>query len=82
MGSVLVNGSPLEEFRNTRFLGLVLRGYGKEILSRRFLFIQVVLHISFMRVVSYGVFTELNIRSFDPIFIPHLFYVKVAVFIG
>ncbi|GKB18971.1 RNA-directed DNA polymerase, eukaryota [Tanacetum coccineum] len=74
-GSILINGSPTEEFQ-------FFRGLKQGDPLSPFLFILVMesLHISFQRVVNAGLFNGLNISSM--VNLSHLFYADDAIFIG
>nr|GEU77387.1 RNA-directed DNA polymerase, eukaryota [Tanacetum cinerariifolium] len=74
-GSILINGSPTEEFQ-------FFRGLKQGDPLSPFLFILVMesLHISFQRVVNAGLFNGINISS--TVNLSHLFYANDAIFIG
>ncbi|GJT52285.1 RNA-directed DNA polymerase, eukaryota [Tanacetum coccineum] len=74
-GSILVNGSPTEEFQ-------IFRGLKQSDHLSPFLFILIMesLHISFQRVVDAGLFTGIKINSM--VNLSHLFYADDAIFLG
>lgn len=74
-GSILINGSPTEEFQ-------FFRGLKQGDPLSPFLFILVMesLNISFQRVVNAGLFNGINISS--TVNLSHLFYADDAIFIG
>nr|GEX40370.1 RNA-directed DNA polymerase, eukaryota [Tanacetum cinerariifolium] len=74
-GSILINGSPTEEFQ-------FFRGLKQGDPLSPFLFILVMesLHISFQRVVNAGLFKGINVSS--TVNLSHLFYADDAIFIG
>nr|GFA61424.1 RNA-directed DNA polymerase, eukaryota, reverse transcriptase zinc-binding domain protein [Tanacetum cinerariifolium] len=74
-GSILVNGSPTEEFQ-------IFRGLKQDDPLSPFLFILIMesLHISFQRVVDAGLFTGIKINSM--VNLSNLFYADDAIFLG
>ncbi|GKB76698.1 RNA-directed DNA polymerase, eukaryota [Tanacetum coccineum] len=74
MASVLINGSPSEEFAFYRGLK-----QGDPLAPFLFILIMESLHLSFSRTVSIGLFTGLWLT--DSMTISHLFYADDAVFI-
>ncbi|GJZ89679.1 RNA-directed DNA polymerase, eukaryota, reverse transcriptase zinc-binding domain protein, partial [Tanacetum coccineum] len=75
MGSILVNGSPMEEFQFFRGLK-----QGDPLSPFLFILIMESLHISFQRVVYAGLFTGIKINSIMNL--SHLFYADDAIFLG
>ncbi|GJS31209.1 RNA-directed DNA polymerase, eukaryota, partial [Tanacetum coccineum] len=75
MGSILVNGSPTEEFQFFRGLK-----QGDPLSPFLFILIMESLHISFQRVVDAGLFTGIKINSM--VNLSHLFYADDAIFLG
>ncbi|GJZ50150.1 RNA-directed DNA polymerase, eukaryota [Tanacetum coccineum] len=75
MASVLINGSPSEEFAFYRGLK-----QGDPLAPFLFILIMESLHLSFSCTVSDGLFTGLRLT--DSMTISHLFYADDAVFIG
>ncbi|GJR42044.1 RNA-directed DNA polymerase, eukaryota [Tanacetum coccineum] len=75
--SVLVNGSPTDEF-------LFHRGLRQGDPLSPFLFILVMesLHVSFQKIIDRGLFSPILIGKDNPIPISHLFYADDAMFIG
>ncbi|GJY26693.1 RNA-directed DNA polymerase, eukaryota [Tanacetum coccineum] len=74
-GSILVNGSPTEEFQFFRGLK-----QGDPLSLFLFILIMESLHISFQRVVDAGLFTGIKINSM--VNLSHLFYADDAIFLG
>ncbi|GJU35124.1 RNA-directed DNA polymerase, eukaryota, reverse transcriptase zinc-binding domain protein [Tanacetum coccineum] len=74
-GSILINGSPTEEFQF--FKGLK---QGDPLSPFLFILIMESLHLSFQRVVDAGLFTGININS--SLTLSHMFYADDAVFLG
>nr|GEY31380.1 RNA-directed DNA polymerase, eukaryota, reverse transcriptase zinc-binding domain protein [Tanacetum cinerariifolium] len=74
-GSILVNGSPTEEFQFFRGLK-----QGDPLSPFLFILITKSLHISFQRVVDAGLFTGIKINSM--VNLSHLFYADDAIFLG
>ncbi|GJY97352.1 RNA-directed DNA polymerase, eukaryota [Tanacetum coccineum] len=74
-GSILVNGSPTEEFQFFRGLK-----QGDPLSPFLFILIMESLHISFQRVVDAGLFTGIKINSM--VNLSHLFYAYDAIFLG
>ncbi|GJX20047.1 RNA-directed DNA polymerase, eukaryota, reverse transcriptase zinc-binding domain protein [Tanacetum coccineum] len=74
-GSILVNGSPTEEFQFFRGLK-----QGDPLSPFLFILIMKSLHISFQRVVDAGMFTRIKINSM--VNLSHLFYADDAIFLG
>ncbi|GJT05559.1 RNA-directed DNA polymerase, eukaryota [Tanacetum coccineum] len=74
-GSILVNGSPTEEFQFFRGLK-----QGDPLSPFLFILIMESLHISFQRVVDAGLFTGIKINSM--VNLSHLFYADDAIFLG
>nr|GFB93648.1 RNA-directed DNA polymerase, eukaryota, reverse transcriptase zinc-binding domain protein [Tanacetum cinerariifolium] len=74
-GSVLVNGSPTEEFQ-------FYKGLKQGDLLSPFLFVLVMesLHLSFKRVEHEGMFNGIKINSFMTL--SHMFYADDAIFMG
>nr|GEZ57675.1 RNA-directed DNA polymerase, eukaryota, reverse transcriptase zinc-binding domain protein [Tanacetum cinerariifolium] len=74
-GSILINGSPTEEFQ-------FFKGLKQSDPLFPFLFILVMecLHISFQKVVDAGMFTGINLNQ--SVNLSHLFYADDAVFVG
>nr|GEV63397.1 RNA-directed DNA polymerase, eukaryota, reverse transcriptase zinc-binding domain protein [Tanacetum cinerariifolium] len=75
MGSVLVNGHPTPEFH-------FYKGLKQGDPLSPFLFILVMerLHISFSRVIAFGLFKGVNINN--SLTLSHLFYADDAIFVG
>nr|GEV36660.1 putative RNA-directed DNA polymerase, eukaryota, reverse transcriptase zinc-binding domain protein [Tanacetum cinerariifolium] len=75
MGSVLVNGRPTPEFH-------FYKGLKQGDPLSPFLFILVMerLHISFSRVIAFGLFKGVNINN--SLTLSHLFYADDAIFVG
>ncbi|GKA08676.1 RNA-directed DNA polymerase, eukaryota [Tanacetum coccineum] len=74
-GSILVNGSPTEEFQFFRGLK-----QGDPLSPFLFILIMESLHISFQRMVDAGMFTGIKINSM--VNLSHLFYVDDAIFLS
>ncbi|GKD16732.1 RNA-directed DNA polymerase, eukaryota, reverse transcriptase zinc-binding domain protein, partial [Tanacetum coccineum] len=74
-GSILVNGSPTEEFQF--FKGLK---QGDPLSPFLFILVMESLHLSFQRVIDAGLYSGLKINS--SVNISHLFYADDAIFIG
>ncbi|GJY32697.1 RNA-directed DNA polymerase, eukaryota [Tanacetum coccineum] len=74
-GSILVNGSPTEEFQFYRGLK-----QGDPLSPFLFILIMESLHLSFQRVVDAGMFTGINLSP--SVNLSHMFYADDAVFIG
>ncbi|GJX96590.1 RNA-directed DNA polymerase, eukaryota, reverse transcriptase zinc-binding domain protein [Tanacetum coccineum] len=74
-GSILINGSPTEEFQF--FKGLK---QGDPLSPFLFILIMESLHLSFQRVVDAGLFTGINLNS--SLTLSHMFYADDAVFLG
>ncbi|GJR38064.1 RNA-directed DNA polymerase, eukaryota [Tanacetum coccineum] len=74
-GSILINGSPTEEFQF--FKGLK---QGDPLSPFLFILIMESLHLSFQRVVDAGMFTEIRLSSM--LNLSHLFYADDAIFLG
>nr|GEW05404.1 putative RNA-directed DNA polymerase, eukaryota, reverse transcriptase zinc-binding domain protein [Tanacetum cinerariifolium] len=74
-GSILINGSPTEEF--SFFKGLK---QGDSLSPFLFILVMESLHISFQRVVDVGLFTGIKLNSM--VNLSHLFYADDAIFIG
>ncbi|GJU58649.1 RNA-directed DNA polymerase, eukaryota [Tanacetum coccineum] len=74
-GSILVNGSPTEEFQFFRGLK-----QGDPLSLFLFILIMESLHISFQRVVDVGLFRGIKINSM--VNLSHLFYADDAIFLG
>ncbi|GKA91191.1 RNA-directed DNA polymerase, eukaryota [Tanacetum coccineum] len=75
MGSVLVNGSPTQEFHFHKGLK-----QGDPLSPFLFILIMESLHLSFTRVLDSGLFKGINISN--SLSLSHLFYADDAVFIG
>nr|GEW31540.1 RNA-directed DNA polymerase, eukaryota [Tanacetum cinerariifolium] len=75
--SILVNGSPTQEFYFEK--GLRQRDPLSPFL---FLLVMEALRLSFVRAMDGGFFKGVLVGSHEPTFISHLFYVDDAVFIG
>ncbi|GJR89309.1 RNA-directed DNA polymerase, eukaryota [Tanacetum coccineum] len=77
MASVLVNGSPTEEF-------LFHRGLRQGDPLSPFLFILVMesLHVSLQRLIDRGMFIPISVGKDKVVSISHLFYADDAIFIG
>nr|GEU94818.1 RNA-directed DNA polymerase, eukaryota, reverse transcriptase zinc-binding domain protein [Tanacetum cinerariifolium] len=74
-GSILINGSPTEEFQF--FKGLK---QGDPLSPFLFILIMESLHLSFQRVVDAGLFTGINLNS--SLTLSHMLYADDAVFLG
>nr|GFC60499.1 RNA-directed DNA polymerase, eukaryota [Tanacetum cinerariifolium] len=74
-GSILVNGSPTEEFQF--FKGLK---QGDPILPFLFILIMESLHLFFQRVIDAGIFKGINLNH--SVCVSHMFYADDAIFIG
>ncbi|GJT27238.1 RNA-directed DNA polymerase, eukaryota [Tanacetum coccineum] len=74
-GSILINGSPTEEFQF--FKGLK---QGDPLSPFLFILIMESLHISFQRVIDANLFTGIKLNSL--VNLTHLFYADDALFIG
>ncbi|GKC73204.1 RNA-directed DNA polymerase, eukaryota, reverse transcriptase zinc-binding domain protein, partial [Tanacetum coccineum] len=74
-GSILVNGSPTEEFQFYKGLK-----QGDPLSPFLFILVMESLHISFQRVVDVGMFTGIKLSSL--LNISHLFYADDAIFLG
>ncbi|GJS62333.1 RNA-directed DNA polymerase, eukaryota [Tanacetum coccineum] len=74
-GSILINGSPTEEFQF--FKGLK---QGDPLSPFLFILIMESLHISFQRVIDEGLFTGINLNT--TVNLSHLFYADDVIFIG
>nr|GEY19151.1 RNA-directed DNA polymerase, eukaryota, reverse transcriptase zinc-binding domain protein [Tanacetum cinerariifolium] len=74
-GSILVNGSPTEEFQFYKGLN-----QGDPISPFLFILIMESLHLSFQMVVDVGMFTGINLSP--SVNLSHMFYADDAVFIG
>ncbi|GKD83593.1 RNA-directed DNA polymerase, eukaryota, reverse transcriptase zinc-binding domain protein [Tanacetum coccineum] len=74
-GSILINGSPTEEFQF--FKGLK---QGDPLSPFLFILIMESLHLSFQRVVDAGMFTGIRLSSM--LNLSHLFYADDAIFLG
>ncbi|GJZ53263.1 RNA-directed DNA polymerase, eukaryota [Tanacetum coccineum] len=74
-GSILVNGSPTEEFQF--FKGLK---QGDPLSPFLFILIMESLHLSFQRVIDAGLFKGINLNH--SLCLSHMFYADDAVFVG
>ncbi|GJY25246.1 RNA-directed DNA polymerase, eukaryota, reverse transcriptase zinc-binding domain protein [Tanacetum coccineum] len=74
-GSILINGSPTEEFQF--FKGLK---QGDPLSPFLFILVMECLHLSFQKVVDAGMFT--GIRLSQSVNLSHMFYADDAVFVG
>ncbi|GJT61458.1 RNA-directed DNA polymerase, eukaryota [Tanacetum coccineum] len=74
-GSILINGSPTEEFQFYKGLK-----QGDSLSPLLFILIMESLHLSFQRVVDNGMFNGIKLSS--SLSISHLFYADDAVFMG
>nr|GFC00582.1 RNA-directed DNA polymerase, eukaryota, reverse transcriptase zinc-binding domain protein [Tanacetum cinerariifolium] len=74
-GSILINGSPTEEFNF--FKGLK---QGDHLSPFLFILIMESLHLSFQRVVDAGMFKGIKLNSSTTL--SHMFYVDDAIFVG
>ncbi|GJS57179.1 RNA-directed DNA polymerase, eukaryota [Tanacetum coccineum] len=74
-GSILINGSPTEEFQFYKGLK-----QGDSLSPFLFILIMETLHISFKRVVEEGMFTGIKLPN--SVEISHMFFADDAVFIG
>ncbi|GKD38272.1 RNA-directed DNA polymerase, eukaryota, reverse transcriptase zinc-binding domain protein [Tanacetum coccineum] len=74
-GSVLVNGSPTQEFQFHKGLK-----QGDPLSPFLFILVMESLHISFQRVVDDGLFKGINLNS--SLHLSHLFYADDAIFMG
>ncbi|GJR42103.1 RNA-directed DNA polymerase, eukaryota [Tanacetum coccineum] len=74
-GSILVNGSPTEEFQFYKGLK-----QGDSLSPFLFILVMESLHISFQRVVDVGMFNGIKLSS--SLNISHLFYADDAIFLG
>ncbi|GJX09413.1 RNA-directed DNA polymerase, eukaryota [Tanacetum coccineum] len=74
-GSIIINGSPTEEFQFGRGLK-----QGDPLSPFLFILIMETLHISFQRVVDAGMFH--GIKLGDSVNLSHMFYADDAVFVG
>ncbi|GJQ90434.1 RNA-directed DNA polymerase, eukaryota [Tanacetum coccineum] len=74
-GSILINGSPTEEFQF--FKGLK---QGDPLSPFLFILVMECLHISFQKVVDAGKFTGINLNQSTNL--SHMFYADDAVFVG
>ncbi|GJV36862.1 RNA-directed DNA polymerase, eukaryota [Tanacetum coccineum] len=74
-GSIILNGSPTEEFE----FGKGLK-QGDPLSPFLFILIMESLHLSFQRVVDAGLFHGVKLR--DTVTLSHLFYADDAVFVG
>ncbi|GJZ29741.1 RNA-directed DNA polymerase, eukaryota, reverse transcriptase zinc-binding domain protein [Tanacetum coccineum] len=74
-GSIIINGSPTDEFQF--FKGLK---QGDPLSPFLFIFIMESLHLSFQRVVDAGMFKSIKLRAL--VNISHMFYADDAVFVG
>ncbi|GJT70951.1 RNA-directed DNA polymerase, eukaryota, reverse transcriptase zinc-binding domain protein [Tanacetum coccineum] len=74
-GSILINGSPTEEFKF--FKGLK---QGDPLSPFLFILIMESLHLSFQRVVDVGMFKGIKLNSSTTL--SHMFYADDAVFVG
>ncbi|GJW55657.1 RNA-directed DNA polymerase, eukaryota [Tanacetum coccineum] len=75
--SILVNGSPTQEF----YFEQGLR-HGDPLSPILFLLVMEALHISFVRAMDRGFFKGIHVGSHELVHISHLFYAYDAVFIG
>nr|GEZ01726.1 RNA-directed DNA polymerase, eukaryota [Tanacetum cinerariifolium] len=74
-GSILINGSPTEEFQF--FKGLK---QGDPLSSFLFILVMECLHIYFQKVVDAGMFTGISLNQL--VILSHMFYADDAVFVG
>ncbi|GJU12024.1 RNA-directed DNA polymerase, eukaryota [Tanacetum coccineum] len=74
-GSVIVNGSPTEEFQFHKGLK-----QGDPLSPFLFILVMESLHISFQRVVDAGMFKGIMLSPF--LYLSHLFYADDAIFMG
>nr|GEW44278.1 RNA-directed DNA polymerase, eukaryota [Tanacetum cinerariifolium] len=74
-GSIIVNGSPTEEFQ----FGMGLK-QGEPLSSFLFILIMENLHLSFQRVVDAGMFQAIKLDA--SVNLSHMFYADDAVFVG
>nr|GEX71936.1 putative RNA-directed DNA polymerase, eukaryota, reverse transcriptase zinc-binding domain protein [Tanacetum cinerariifolium] len=74
-GSILINGSPMEEFQLHKDLN-----QGDPLSSLLFILVMESLHLSFQRVVDAGMFKGIMLSS--SLNLSHMFYVDDAVFVG
>ncbi|GKF41330.1 RNA-directed DNA polymerase, eukaryota, partial [Tanacetum coccineum] len=74
-GSILINGSPTEEFKFYKCLK-----QGDPLSPFLFILVMESLHISFQRVVDVGMFTGIKLSS--SLNISHLFYADDVIFLG
>ena len=74
-GSILLNGSPTEEFQFYKGLK-----QGDPLSPFLFLLIMESLHLSFQRVVDTGLFTGIKLNQ--SVTLSHMFYADDAVFVG
>ncbi|GKA94146.1 RNA-directed DNA polymerase, eukaryota, partial [Tanacetum coccineum] len=75
--SILVNGSPTQEFCFEQGLR-----QGDPLSPFLFLLVMESLHISFVRAMEGGFFKGIHVGSHESVLISHLFYADDAVFIG
>ncbi|GKA98526.1 RNA-directed DNA polymerase, eukaryota [Tanacetum coccineum] len=74
-GSILVNGSPTEEFQFYKGLK-----QGDPLSPFLFILVMESLHLSFQRVVDTGMFKGLTLN--DSLCLSHMFYADDAIFVG
>ncbi|GJW25890.1 RNA-directed DNA polymerase, eukaryota [Tanacetum coccineum] len=75
--SVLVNGSPTDEFTFHRGLR-----QGDPLSPFLFILVMESLHVSFQRLIDRGMFTPITVGNNNQVPISHLFYADDAMFIG
>ncbi|GKD33247.1 RNA-directed DNA polymerase, eukaryota [Tanacetum coccineum] len=75
--SVLVNGSPTDEFTFHRGLR-----QGDPLSPFLFILVMESLHVSFQRLIDRGMFTPITVGDNNQVPISHLFYADDAMFIG
>ncbi|GJY38021.1 RNA-directed DNA polymerase, eukaryota [Tanacetum coccineum] len=75
-GSIMINGSPTEEFQFGRGLK-----QGDPLSPFLFLLVMESLHISFQRIVDAGMFRGINLGG-GQVNLSHMFYADDAVFVG
>ncbi|XP_023761631.1 uncharacterized protein LOC111910071 [Lactuca sativa] len=76
-GSVLVNGSPIEEFQLFRGLR-----QGDPLSCFMFILVMESLHVAFQKVVDNCLFCGISLDSSSSCCLSHLFYVDDAIFVG
>lgn len=77
MGSILVNGSPTDEFRFQWGLR-----QGDPLSPFLFILVMASLNVSVQKIVERGLFLPIQVGNFQKVVLSHLFYADDAIFIG